>query len=239
MNSPVFGEFFGTIVLIAFGSGVGCSTNLKGALGKAVGANWVYIAFGWGIAVMLGVFASGQFGSPGHLNPAVTIGFAVAGSFEWAQVLPFILAQIAGAFVGALIAAIHFWPHFQNTTVEEGNSVGIFATGPAIVNTPFNVISEVIATCFFVLAIQLMPAADIPPGVQPLILVFVVAGIGFSFGSTTGYAINPCRDFGPRLMYAIMPIPNKGGANWGYAWVPIVGPIIGACIATLLVKAVS
>jgi glycerol uptake facilitator protein len=221
MNSPVFGEFFGTVVLILFGSGVGCSVNLKGTLAKGVGASWLYIAMGWGVAVMLGVLASGHFGSPGHLNPAVTIGFAVA-----------------GAFVGALIAAIHFWPHFQNTTVEEGNSVGIFATGPAIPNTALNLVSEIIATCFFVLAIQLMPA-DIPPGLQPLMLVFVLIGIGLSLGSTTGYAINPCRDFGPRLMYALMPIPNKGDANWGYAWIPIVGPIIGACIATLLVKGIG
>ncbi|MGM0213325.1 MIP/aquaporin family protein [Enterococcus sp. AZ109] len=238
MNNPVFGEFFGTVVLILFGSGVGCSTSLKGALGKNAGSNWLYVAFGWGVAVMLGVLASGYFGSPGHLNPAVTIGFAVAGSLEFSSVIPFIIAQVAGAFVGALIAAIHFWPHFQATTVEEGNSVGIFATGPAIENTPFNLISEIIATCFFVLAIQLMPA-DIPPGLQPLILVFVLVGIGLSLGSTTGYAINPCRDFGPRLMYALIPIPNKGSANWGYAWIPIVGPIVGACIATLLVKALS
>lgn len=238
MNSPVFGEFFGTVVLILFGSGVGCSVNLKGTLAKGVGASWLYIAMGWGVAVMLGVLASGHFGSPGHLNPAVTIGFAVAGSFEWGQVAPFILAQVAGAFVGALIAAIHFWPHFQNTTVEEGNSVGIFATGPAIPSTALNLVSEIIATCFFVVAIQLMPA-DIPPGLQPLMLVFVLIGIGLSLGSTTGYAINPCRDFGPRLMYALIPIPNKGDANWGYAWIPIVGPIIGACIATLLVKGLS
>ncbi|MDH6365444.1 glycerol uptake facilitator protein [Enterococcus sp. PF1-24] len=238
INSPVLGEFIGSLVLLLFGSGIGCSTTLKGALAKNTGTNWLYIAFGWGAAVMLGVLASGCFGSPGHLNPAVTIGFAVAGKFAWGQVFPFILAQVAGAFVGALIAAIQFWPHFQQTTAEEGNTVGIFATGPAIPNTVFNLISEIIATFFFVLAIQLMPA-DIPAGLQPLMLIFVVMAIGLSLGSTTGYAINPCRDFGPRLMYALLPIPNKSGANWGYAWIPIVGPIVGACLATLLVNVLS
>ncbi|WP_265459050.1 MIP/aquaporin family protein [Enterococcus sp. HY326] len=239
MNSPVFGEFIGTFVLILFGSGVGASTSLKKTLAKGAGHDWLYVAFGWGVAVMLGVYTSGFFGSPGHLNPAVTIGFAVNGTFEWGQVVPFILAQVAGAFVGALLAAIQFWPHFKETKTDEGNSVGIFATGPAIPNTLFNLLSEIIATFAFVLSIQILPASDMPVGLQPLVLVFVLVAIALSLGTTTGYAINPARDFGPRLMYVLMPIPNKGGANWGYAWIPIVGPIVGACLATLLIAALS
>lgn len=237
LDNPVFSELFGTFILILFGSGVGCSVNLKGTLGKAVGASWLYIAFGWGVAVMLGVYAGAFFGGPGHLNPAVTIAFAIVGSFEWGQVVPFILAQMAGAFLGALVAAIHFWPHFQETKAEDGNSVGIFATGPAIENPVFNLVSEIIATCAFVIAIQIVP--PMADGLNPFILVFVLVAISLSLGSTTGYAINPARDLGPRLMYALMPIPNKTGANWGYAWVPIVGPIIGGCLATLLITALS
>ncbi len=239
MNNPVLGEFIGTAVLTLFGTGVGCSINLKKTLAKDVGSNWVLVAFGWGVAVMLGVFSANYFSAPGHLNPAITLAFALGGLISWGQVVPFILAQMVGAFLGAAITTIHFWPHFQATTIEEGNSVGIFATGPAIPNPLFNLISEVIATFAFVFPLLLLPGSDFPVGVQPLIFVFLLVGISFSFGSTTGYAINPARDLGPRLVYTLLPVPNKGSSNWHYAWVPTFGPIIGAIIAVLIFKLVS
>jgi glycerol uptake facilitator protein len=236
MNHPILGEFIGTFILILFGTGVGCSINLKKTLATAVGANWVLVAFGWGVAVMLGVYSSGYFASPGHLNPAVTISFAIGGLLDWQQVAPFILAQLAGAFAGALIAALHFWPHFVATGKEGQNQVGVFATGPAIPHSFFNMISEMIATFAFIFTLLLLPGADFPAGFQPLVLAFLLVGISFSFGSTTGYAINPARDFIPRLVYTILPIPNKADSNWSYAWVPIVGPILGATLAVLLFK---
>lgn len=240
MNNPVLGEFIGTMVLTLFGCGVGCTINLKGTLARAVGSNWPLVAFGWGTAVMLGVYASGFFGSPGHLNPAVSIGFAIGGLMSWGDVVPYIAAQMAGGFLGALIAAIHFWPHFEATGPDEGNAVGIFATGAAIKNPVFNFISEVIATFAFVFTLLLLPSGDFPGGMQPLVLLFLLVGISFSFGSTTGYAINPARDLAPRLMYTLIPLPNKNkNYDWGYAWVPLFGPIAGATIAVLLVQVLS
>lgn len=234
MNNAVLGEFIGTMIMILFGSGVGCSTSLKKAHIKESGSNWVIVAFGWGVAVMLGVYSSGYFGSPGHLNPAVTIGFAIGGLVETSVVIPYIIAQIAGAFLGAAISAINFWQHFKVTTPEEGNSVGIFATGPAIENKGFNFLNEVIATFAFVFTLLLLPA-DFAGGLKPLVLVFLLVGISFSFGSTTGYAINPARDLGPRLMYTLLPIPNKNtDYNWKYVWVPILGPIVGSTLAVVL-----
>lgn len=224
------GEFIGTMIMIMFGAGVGSSLNLNKALAKGTG--WVMVAFGWGFAVMLGVYTASFFGAPAHLNPAVTIAFAIGNLNGWDIVPGFIIAQILGAFVGAAIMIIHFFPHYKETSPEEGNTVGIFATGPAIPNTIFNVISEVIATFAFIFTLLLL--GDFSEGLKPLVVGFLVVSIGFSFGSTTGYAINPARDFGPRLAYALLPVPNKSGANWPYAWIPIVGPIIGGILAVLL-----
>lgn len=237
MDNVLIGELIGTMVLTLFGCGVGCTINLKKTLATIVGSDWVLVAFGWGTAVMLGVYSAGYFGAPGHLNPALTIGFAVGGLFPWSDVIPFVIVQMIGGFTGSLIAALHFLPHFQQTGPEEGNTVGIFATGAAIENPRFNFLSEVIATFAFVFTLLLLPGADFPAGMQPLILLFLLVGISFSFGSTTGYAINPARDLGPRLMYTLIPLPNKNKEyNWGYAWVPLFGPIVGACVAVLIVN---
>lgn len=229
------GEFLGTMVLIMFGGGVGASINLKKAY--AAGSSWVMIAFGWGFAVMLGIYTAGYFGAPGHLNPALTIAFAIGGLIKWSIVPGYVIAQVAGAFLGAAIVALHFYPHFKLTKADEGNSVAIFATVPSINNRLFNFISEVIATFAFTLC--LLTLGNFTVGLKPLIAGFLIAAIGFSFGSTTGYAINPARDFGPRLAYGILPIPNKGAANWSYAWIPILGPIVGALLATILVNLIS
>jgi len=225
------GEFFGTMVLIAFGSALLAGLTLNKSLSQ--GANWLIVSFGWGFAVMLGVFTSGLFDSGGHLNPAVTIAFAVGGLFSWSYVLPYIISQIAGAFIGASIVVLHYYPHFA-ATPKDINTEGIFATGPAINKPIFNVISEIITTFMFVFALLFVTGGYLTDGLAPLLVGFLVVAVGFSFGPTTGYAINPARDFGPRLAYALLPIPNKSKPNWSYQWIPIVGPIVGATIAVLL-----
>lgn len=222
-------EFVGTAVLMAFGSGTNASILLKGTIVGAFKTNWLNIIFGWAFAVTFGVYVAVALGGPGHLNPAVTISLAAGGLFPWNQVLGVCVAQVAGAFVDSAITALHYYPHFKITGPDEGNVVGIFATGPASDNRALNLISEIIATFMFMLAILCL--GKMSEGFAPFIVGILVASIGMSFGSTTGYALNPARDFGPRLAYTILPIPNKGTANWGYAWVPIVGPIIGAVAA--------
>lgn len=233
------GEFLGTMVLIAFGAGFGSSISLKHALSKNMSPNFLTVTVSWGFAVMLGVSVAGFFETGGHLNPAVTIAFTLGGMFDWSMVAGYVTAQILGAFVGAAIAVLHYYPHFQATRPEEGNTVGIFATSPAIPNTVFNFLSEVIATFFFIFVLLLMNTGNFVVGVAPISVAFLVMGIGLSFGSTTGYAINPARDFGPRLAYALLPVPNKGSADWGYAWIPILGPIVGATLAVFTFKALG
>ncbi|MHC3378013.1 MIP/aquaporin family protein [Ligilactobacillus equi] len=224
------GEFLGTFILIVFGTGCGAAVNLKKSYAK--GANWMYISLAWGMAVTFGVYVAGQFGSDGHLNPAVTLGFAAFGFFPWSQVLPYLLGQFLGAFLGAAIVIIHYYPHFKESSSEDGNSVGIFATGPAINNGLFNFLSETIAT--FVFIFTLLNLGNFTQGLKPLIVGLLIMVIGQALGSTTGFALNPARDFSPRLAYSILPVPNKGGANWAYAWVPICGPIVGGLLAACL-----
>lgn len=233
------GEFLGTMVLIAFGAGFGASISLKHALSKNMSPNFLTVTIAWGFAVMLGVSVSGFFETGGHLNPAVTLAFALGGLFDWSMVAGYIVAQILGAFAGAAIVVLHYYPHFKETSPEEGNSVGIFATGPAISNPFFNFLSEMIATFFFIFVLLLMNTGSFVVGLAPISVAFLVMGIGLSFGSTTGYAINPARDFGPRLAYALLPVPNKGDANWGYAWIPFVAPIVGATLAVFVFQALG
>lgn len=237
MTQVYISEFVGTAVLIAFGSGTNASILLKKTIVGAFSTNWLNIIFGWAFAVAFGVYIGWQLGGPGHLNPAVTFAVAVLGTFPWEQVIPVSIAQIVGAFVGTAITVVLYYPHFKETKADEGNCVGIFATGPAIDNKPFNLISEIIATFMFMLAILCL--GKMVDGVGPMVIGLLVASIGMSFGSTTGYALNPARDFGPRLAYTVLPIPNKGNPNWQYAWVPIVGPLIGAGLAVLFFKLVA
>lgn len=222
------GEFMGTMVLIVLGTGLGASVNLQKAYGK--GSNWLYICLGWGLAVTFGVYVSSFIGSEGHLNPAVTIAFATFDLFPWNEVAGYLIAQFLGGFLGAAIVALHFYPHFKESkTEEEGNSVAIFGSGPAIPNKFFNFLSELIATFFFVYI--LLNLGDFSQGLKPWIVGMVITSVGLALGSTTGYALNPARDFSPRLAYAILPIPNKSSARMDYAWVPILGPICGAVLA--------
>lgn len=228
------GEFVGTAILLALGNSVNASVLLKNTVAGALKTNWVVIVFGWCFAVAFGVYAALFLGAPAHLNPALSIALAVGGMFPQELVLGTICAQLAGGFVGATITSIHYYPHFKITGPDEGNCVGIFATGPAIPNNVWNLISEIIATFMFLFIVLLLGPVD--GGMLPIVLGFLVASMGFSYGGTTGYALNPARDFAPRLAYTLLPIPNKGTANWGYAWIPVVGPIVGATLAVCVFK---
>lgn len=228
------GEFFGTMILILLGAGTGASINLKNAYAK--GSDWLFVCLSWGMAVTMGVYVAGLLGSDGHLNPAVTIGFAIAGMFKWSLVVPYLLGQFLGAFVGAALVILHFYPHFKESkSEEEGNTVGIFATAPAINSPFFNFISEVIATFAFVFI--LVNLGDFTQGLKPLVVGFLIMVIGTALGSTTGFALNPARDWGPRFAYTVLPVPNRGATNWAYSWVPMCGPIVGGILACLLENA--
>jgi glycerol uptake facilitator protein len=241
MASPLFGEFMGTLVLILLGDGVVANSLLKRSKGE--GAGWMAITTGWAFAVMAGVFTALACGSrDAHLNPAVTLGFAVSsGSFR--KCIPYAAAQMLGAFVGAALVWVHFYPHWKHTE-DPGLKLACFCTTPAIRKFVANLVSEIIGTLvlvFVVGAIFSKSVTAIGPslGLGPYLVGALVWGIGLSLGGTTGYAINPARDFGPRLAHAILPIPNKGGSDWGYAPVPILGPLIGGVLAGVLIRAVG
>jgi glycerol uptake facilitator protein len=238
MTSPWLGEFLGTMVLILLGDGVVASVLLKKT--KAENAGWMVITSAWAFAVMCGVFTAIACGSPGaHLNPAVTIGVAVE-TGDFSHVASFISAQLLGAFLGAALVWLHFWPHWKETP-DQAAKLGIFCTTPAIRNYPWNFVSEVIGSfvlVFVVAAIFSKRVSALGPaaGLGPFLVGSLVWGIGLSLGGTTGYAINPARDFGPRLAHAILPISGKGGSDWSYAGIPIFGPLVGGALAGFLVK---
>lgn len=221
------GEFFGTLILIVLGAGTGASLNLKKTYGT--GSNWTFVSIAWGLAVTMGVYVAGALGSDGHLNPAVTVGFAAFGFFPWDQVVPYLLGQFLGAFVGAAIVIVQFYPHFLATKPAEGNTVGIFATRPAINNPVFNFLSETIATWAFVFI--LLNLGNFTQGLKPFIVGTLITVVGMGLGTTTGFALNPARDWGPRLAYTLLPVPNRGQAEWSYAWVPMCGPLVGGLLA--------
>lgn len=225
------GEFVGTMILVALGTGCGAAVNLKKNYAHA--QNWLFTCMAWGMAVTMSVYVASTLGSQASLNPAVTLGLAILGKLSWSSVIPYIVAELLGAFVGAALVIIQYYPQFKATKNEaDGNKVGIFATAPAINNSLFNFLSETIATFFFLLILFNM--GNFTTGLKPLMVGLLIGAIGMSLGGTTGFALNPARDFAPRLAYAILPVPNKGNANWAYAWVPIVGPIIGGMLAALV-----
>src|SRR5262249_14562047 len=233
MTSPWLGEFLGTLILILLGDGVVAAVLLKKS--KAEASGWIVITAGWAFAVMCGVFTSIACGSSdAHLNPAVTLGFAVrAGAYG--KFLPYLSAQMLGAMVGATLVWLQYLPHWKETP-ETGTKLGIFCTAPAIRNTVANLVSEVIGTFVLVFVVGAIfskagAGAGLASGLGPYLVGSVVWGIGLSLGGTTGYAINPARDFGPRLAHAILPIAGKGGSDWSYAPIPILGPLVGGAIA--------
>jgi glycerol uptake facilitator protein len=238
--SPFTAELIGTALLILLGDGVVANVLLNKS--KAQNAGWMVVATGWGLAVALAVYCVGTF-SGAHLNPAVTIGMAVLGKLEWALVGSYIAAQMLGAMVGATLVWLAYLPHWKETP-DQGAKLGIFCTAPAIRSTGANLVCEIIGTFVLVLGVlailtpkNLKPEHGFDAGLGPLLVGVLVLGIGISLGGPTGYAINPARDLGPRLAHAILPIAGKGGSDWGYAWIPVVGPIIGGVLGALFYKA--
>ncbi|MEU1790653.1 MIP/aquaporin family protein [Streptomyces sparsogenes] len=253
-SSDIFiGETIGTAVLILLGGGVVAGVVLKRS--KAFGAGWLAITFGWGFAVLTGAYISAPL-SGAHLNPAVTLGLAIEGGTEWSDVPIYVLGQMTGAILGAALVWVAYLGHFhahltdreivggpgaQDTATAPakaptgaGPVLGVFSTGPEIRNTAQNLATEIIATAVLVLAILTQGLNGNGNGlgvIGVLITSLVVVGIGLSLGGPTGYAINPARDLGPRIAHALLPLPNKGGSDWGYAWIPVVGPLIGGALA--------
>jgi glycerol uptake facilitator protein len=223
------GEFIGTMILIILGDGVVAGVLLRNS--KAENSGWVVITLGWGMAVAVAVYCVVQF-SGAHINPAVTIGFAVSGQFDWAQVPGYIIAQMLGAFVGAVLVWLAYLPHWAETA-DPGLKLGVFSTAPAIYNTPANIITEIIGTFMLVFGVFGIIANDLAGGLAPLLIGLLVLGIGLSLGGPTGYAINPARDLGPRIAHAVLPIAGKGGSDWGYAWIPVVAPIVGGILGAV------
>jgi glycerol uptake facilitator protein len=231
-------ELIGTMFLILLGNGVVANTVLKGTKGNSGG--WMVITTGWALAVFVGVVIASPF-SGAHLNPAVTLGLAIAGKFSWSKVLIYISAQIIGSILGAFLVWIVYRDHF-NSTADPDTQLAVFSTSPAIKNSVFNLLSEIIGTFVLIFVLFYFTNAEFGEQKTPIGLgslgalpvAFLVWAIGLSLGGTTGYAINPARDFGPRIAHAFLPIKDKGSSNWKYAWIPIVGPFIGAIIAAVL-----
>jgi len=237
--SPFLAEFLGTMLLIVLGNGVVANVVLNKTKGQNSG--WIVITAGWAFAVTLAVYAVGTF-SGAHLNPAVTLGLASIGKFAWGLVPAYIAAQLLGAFIGAAIVWLAYLPHWA-VTENQAAKLAVFCTGPAIRNPVSNVITEIIGTAVLVLGVlAILTPKNLNPdfgwnvGLGPALVGIIVWAIGLSLGGPTGYAINPARDLGPRIAHALLPIAGKGHSDWGYAWIPVVAPIIGGVIAALLYK---
>lgn len=230
--STFLAELIGTMILIILGNGVVAGVVLNKS--KAQNSGWIVITFGWGFAVMIAAYVVGQY-SGAILNPALTIGLAVAGKLAWGQVGSMIVAQMVGAFLGAVVVWLHYFPHWKETD-DQAAKLAVFSTGPAI-RSPFaNFLSEAIGTFVLVFVLLALGAKGLvfADGLQTLVVAFLIVSIGMSLGGTTGYAINPARDLGPRIAHAILPIPGKGSSDWGYAWIPVVGPVVGAILAAVV-----
>ena len=228
----IFGaEIIGTAILILLGNGVVAGVLLN--LSKAQNAGWIVITFGWGMGVAMAVYAVGQF-SGAHLNPAVTLGFATIGLTDWGDVPEYLAGEFVGAFIGATLVWLAYLNHWGETE-DPGLKLACFSTAPAIRNPVANIITEVIGTFLLLFGILGIVAnkAPVEIGLSALLIGLLVFAIGLSLGGPTGYAINPARDLGPRIMHAILPIAGKGPSDWGYSWIPVVGPIVGGVLGAL------
>lgn len=229
-------EVVGTALLILFGDGVVAGVLLNHS--KAQNAGWIVITLGWGLAVAIAVYAVAQF-SGAHINPAVTIGLASIGVVPWGDVPIYIAGQFLGAFIGAVLVYAAYLPHWSETE-DPGLKLAVYCTGPAIRKTGPNIVCEAIGTAALLIGVLSLTYADSPGlassdvGLQPLLVGLLVVGIGLSLGGPTGYAINPARDLGPRIAHAVLPIAGKGDSDWGYSWIPVVGPIVGGVVGAVL-----
>jgi glycerol uptake facilitator protein len=235
--NPYLAELLGTMLLVLFGDGVVANVVLSRSKGQNSG--WIVFCAGWAAGVTIAVYAVNA-ASGAHINPAVTIALAVIGKFEWARVPGYILAQTIGGFLGGVLVWLTYLPHWA-LTEDKGLKLAAFSTGPAVRRPVANVVSEAVATGALVLGLlsvltpkNLVPNTGFDTAFAPLLVGVIVFGIGLSLGGSTGYAINPARDLGPRLAHALLPIPGKGTSDWGYAWVPVIGPIIGGIVGALL-----
>jgi glycerol uptake facilitator protein len=233
--TPFVAELFGTALVITLGEGVVANVVLQRS--KGFNSGWIVITLGWAIAVFVGVYASAT-ASGAHLNPAVTIALAASGKFPWADVTTYIIAQLIGAAIGAVLVWLTYLKHFEVTDDAEAK-LAVFCTIPAIRSVGTNFLTECIASFVFILAVLGLAKPESNLGsLDALPVALVVLGIGLSLGGPTGYAINPARDLVPRIMHAILPIPGKGKTDWSYAWVPVLGPIVGGLLASLLYRAI-
>ena len=230
LMKELFGEFLGTALLLLLGNGVVAGVVLPKT--KNHDSGWIVITMGWGFAVAIAAFVSGTMG-PGHLNPAVSLGMAIKGDLAWGSFVPYVIAQFLGAMVGQFLVYLQFRPHYE-AEENAGNILGTFSTGPAIKDTVSNFLSEVFGTFVLVLTIMAIGTYGMPAGVGTLAVSVLIIGIGLSLGGTTGYAINPARDLGPRIMHSLLPIKHKGSGDWDYAWIPVVGPMVGAVLAAII-----
>lgn len=231
--SPYLAELLGTMILVVLGDGV--VANVVLAKTKGNNSGWIVITAGWAFAVTIAVYCVGSI-SGAHLNPAVTLAMAAIGKFAWSSVPGYIAAQIAGGILGGVIVWLAYLPHWAATD-DRASKLAVFSTGPAIRSTGANLISEIIGTCALVAALlavlspaNLVPGSDVAKGFGPALVGVIIWAIGLSLGGTTGYAINPARDLGPRIAHAMLPISGKGDSDWGYAWIPVVGPVIGGLV---------
>lgn len=225
-------EFLGTAFLLLLGNGINMTLNLNKSYGK--GGGWMVTCFGWGIAVSMAAYLTGWV-SGAYLNPALTIALAVDGALDWALVPGYIIAQVLGGIVGAILAYLTY-KNLMDEELNPATKLGVFSTGPAIPNKFWNVVTEAVGTAILVIGILAIGYGKnmVEPGIKPFLVGMLISVIGMATGGATGFAINPARDLGPRIAHAILPIKGKGDSNWGYAWVPIVGPIIGALIGIAL-----
>ncbi|WP_278963345.1 MIP/aquaporin family protein [Lactobacillus apis] len=230
LSMQLIGEFLGTAMLVLLGDGVCAGTNLNKS--KSKGAGWIVIAFGWGFAAAFSVY-SARWLCLGHYNPAVTFSMAIAHKLPWSSVLPYFLVQVLGAFVGAVLVWLTYYPHWKETD-DQGAILGSFATDPAIRSYVWNFFAETIATFILVYGLLALTNGDLADGLNPLLAGFLIASVCLSLGGPTGVALNPARDFGPRLAHQLLPIANKGKSDWAYSWIPIVAPLVGGALAASL-----
>ncbi len=226
-------EFIGTLTLVLLGDGVCAATTLERT--KAKGAGWIVVTMAWGFAVMCGVFIAGPY-SGAHLNPAVTVGFAIAGGFPWKDVLPYCVAQMTGGFFGAGLVYLYYTDHYKATTDNPDGILGTFCTMPAIDHKIVNLFSEIVATCMLVFLILALATKGNTPevglgSIGAFPVTAIIMSMGMSLGATTGYAMNPARDLGPRCIHALIPLKGKRDSGWSYSWVPVIGPMIGCALA--------
>jgi glycerol uptake facilitator protein len=237
--SPLLAELIGTAILIVLGDGVVANVVLQRTKGNNSG--WIVITAGWAFAVTIAVYAVNSV-SGAHLNPAVTIALASIGTFAWSKVPMYIAAQVAGGFLGGVIVWLAYLPHWSATPDPE-SKLAVFSTTPAIRRRGANFVSELIGGFALVLALlvvlspgNFVPGSDLAKGIGPVLVGVIVWSIGLSLGGPTGYAINPARDLGPRIAHALLPIAGKGGSDWGYAWIPVLGPVVGGVLGALCYK---